>query len=165
VIRRLIALSAALACVFAVAGCSSDKSGTPSGTPSYAQANDLHGAKEFASYWVDTLNQATDSGNTKKLRSLSLKSCTVCTDFADHLDRIYGAGGHVETKGWTVKSVIPVTGLPHGQTAFQVTSAISAQKVYEKKGAPVKKYKGGNEKLQMFLTRKDNHWLVQHLSP
>lgn len=190
--RRLIALCLTLACSFGVASCSSDSHGSdkPSTTasspsasgsgstsaspddsatasaiiPEGAKADTEKGAEAFASFWVDTLNSATSSGNTTELRSLAGPNCRRCDDFAQSLDQIYGAGGHVSTKGWQVTSVIPVSGASKDNPGFQVTVQVSPQKVVRSTDAKSKTYPGGKQGFQMYLVREDDHWVVDRIN-
>ena len=137
VIRRLLLLLVSAVCCLSLAACggggdakASSKSSGPD-IPAYAKTNDERGAQKFAQYWIDTLNAATVSGDTKKLRSLQKKSCDLCTKFANRLDSIYGAGGHVESKGFTVKSVISEAGIPAPGAAVSAKIRTSAETVYE----------------------------------
>ena len=126
----------AAACLFTVASCSD--SGSPeagaSSVPSYAAGQDQHSAKQFASYWVDTLNKATVTGKTATLKSISLDSCVTCLDFAKQLDSIYGAGGHVETTGWDVQTVVPEKEL-QDEAGMSVKVQVAPQTVVSEKGA------------------------------
>ena len=159
-------MSAAVACLFAVSSCGDDASKSSPGAsavPSYASGNNQHGAEQFASYWVDTLNKATVSGKTGQLKTLGLKSCTRCTDFAHQLDTIYAAGGRVETAGWKVQTVLPESGLPQDVTGLSVKVQVSPQSVVKQKGASAEEHKGGALVVRMILTRTDDHWVVKSL--
>jgi hypothetical protein len=73
VIRRLLLLLVSLACAFALTSCGNgDDAKASSGPdiPAYAKTNDDRGAQKFAQYWIETLNEATTSGDTKKLKTL-----------------------------------------------------------------------------------------------
>ncbi len=190
--RRFIALSLSVAGLVTVAACSStagdagdapagdQSSGAASGSPSppggspsaatgvdipgRATENSMDGVKAFTSFWVSTLNEATDTGDTSTLRRLAAKSCTMCTDFADHLDEIYGAGGRVESEGWEVESQIPIAGQPEENPGIQLNVKIHPQKVYESQNAKPKPYTGGEQRFRMFLVREGDHWLVQRMT-
>ena len=165
-IRRFAAVCAAVACLFAVSSCGDDgskPSGEGSVVPSYANGNDEHGAEQFASYWVDTLNKATVSGKTEKLKALGTKDCTRCTDFAAQLDKIYAAGGHVETNGWKVQTVIPERGLPKELTGLSMKVQVAPQSVVKQDGADAEQHEGGALTVRMILTRSDDHWVVKSL--
>ena len=156
---RLSLFLACLACVFGLAGCGSASSAQSAPPEAYT----VPAAKAFTRYWVTTLNQATTSGNTKQLLELSGPKCTVCTDFANMLKKIYSAGGHVETKGWKVTNVIPIAGQSLKHPGFQVVATISPQKVYTSKNAPAKTYGGGHQGMRVFLMRSGDKWLVENI--
>lgn len=169
VIRRLAALCAAAACCFAVASCSSssDKpsaaASSGASVPSYASSNDQHGAQQFAGYWVDALNKATVSGKTAQIKALSAKSCTQCSNFAAQLDKIYANGGHVETSGWNVETMVPERGLPQGTAAMKVQVKVAPQAVYETAKSKPQTLKGGQLTFRLVLTRDGDHWVVKSL--
>jgi hypothetical protein len=172
VIRRLIALGAAVACCFALASCSSSDKSSPkspssspssSGVPAYASGTDEHAAQQFASYWVDTLNKATVTGNTAQLKAISDKGCSRCNDFASQLKKIYSNGGHVETKGWAVQTMIPEAGLPKGVAAMKVAVKVAPQKVYATANSKPEPHKGGELTFRLVLGQRGNHWIVQNV--
>ena len=163
-------LCAVVAGCLALSACSgsSDSGGGSSsgkihGIPAYATKTSVHGQEAFASYWVSAVNRATSTGNTKPMRALAAKSCTTCADFANTLEQIYAHGGHVETKGWRVASVVPIAKQPKNNPGVQLNLKVTPQVVYKTKGAKPRKYKGGKESFRFFMTRQDNRWLVQRL--
>jgi hypothetical protein len=131
--------------------------------PSSAQGESREGAADFVGFWVETLNYATDSGDTEGLKSLAAKDCTSCADFARTLDQIYAAGGHVESKGWELESAVPVADQPETEPSFQLALKLAPQTVYEKKGAKPKEFRGGTQPARIFLIRESDHWLVKQL--
>ncbi len=148
-IRRVVATSAATALCFGVASCSS------------SSGADQHGAEQFAGYWIATLNKATVTGNTTKLKALSADTCTRCAEMAKQLKDIYGAGGHVETNGWQVQTMVPEAGLPEGTAGMKIVVNVTPQQVYPSKGAQVEAHKGGELTFRMLLTRQGDHWLAK----
>jgi hypothetical protein len=166
VIRRLLLLVVSAACCLSLAACGGgDDAKASSGPdiPAYAKANDERGAQKFAEYWIETLNAATVSGDTKKLKSLQKKSCELCTDFARRLDSIYGAGGHVESKGFQVKSLITESGIPSPGAGVSATLRTSAETVYERKGAKPAKHQPSNLRLRLIMVRSGDHWLMDRI--
>jgi hypothetical protein len=131
--------------------------------PSYASGDDQHGAQQFASYWVDALNKATVSGKTAQIKALSDKSCTRCSDFAAQLDKIYADGGHVETSGWDVETMVPERGLPQGTAAMKVQVKVAPQSVYATAKSKPQTVKGGQLTFRLVLGRDGDHWVVKSL--
>jgi uncharacterized protein DUF6318 len=179
--RRFAALCVTVACCFALTACGSGDGDKPSGSaststssspsagaqvtiPDAAKADTPQGASTFASYWVDTLNAATDSGKTAELKALSASTCTRCADFAQSLDRIYSKGGSVKTDGWQVLSIVPVADTPKENPGFQLNVQVAPQTVVKAKGAKPKKYEGGKQGFQMFLVRSGDHWVVDRIN-
>jgi hypothetical protein len=178
VIRRLLACTLAFACCFALASC--NNSAAPKGDsspseassaadgpsiPAAARADDEEGAKQFATYWFDTLNEATTTGETAHLKELSEKSCDVCSDFANQLDVIYGKGGHVETEGFQIKAIVMDAGMTKDAAGMLVELSSNPETIVRKKGDKPQTYKGGDLRMRMVIDRVDDHWLVKQLIP
>jgi hypothetical protein len=164
VTRRFLALVLTIACTLALSSCASNKSGDSS-APNGAEADTRTGAMAFASHWVDVLNQATTSGDTKALKRLATKGCTVCADFAHSLDKIYSRSGHVKSDGWDVLSEVWIAGQPKDNPGVQLNLKVAPQTVYRTKKAKPQTYRGGQQGLRVFLVRRGDHWLVDKLEP
>ena len=167
-IRRLLVLSVSLLCCLALSACNGGDGGsedaqTVDGFPAYVTTNDEKGAQNFARYWIDTLNEATTSGDTKKLKTLQKESCTTCADFAKQLDDIYGAGGRVETDGFQVKKMLNEAGVPAPGAGVSVVLTATPQKVYKTKDATARSLKGGEVRLRLIMVRVKNHWLMDRI--
>jgi hypothetical protein len=166
VIRRLLVLCVSLVCCLVLSSCNSggsDAANTVDGFPAYVTGNDEKGAQNFARYWIDTLNTATTSGDTTKLRTLQKPSCETCADFAKQLDEIYGAGGHVETEGFKVKKLANEAGVPSPGAGVSVVLTATPQKVYKTKGATPRSLEGGDLRLRLIMVRVEDHWLMDRI--
>ncbi|QNN52286.1 DUF6318 family protein [Nocardioides mesophilus] len=166
-IARLAALLLALVLGLSACGAStSDEAASgASERPAYADNAGEAGAEQFAGYWVDTLNEATTSGDTKTFKSLAAPDCKACLDFAKRLDTIYGSGGHVETDGWQIEKIVPEAGATDDEAGLMVTVQIAEQQVFAEKGAKPQTYPGGRQGFRLHLVRNDGEWHVQDLSP
>jgi hypothetical protein len=131
--------------------------------PSSAQGADRAAAEEFVGHWVQTLNYATASGDTEGLKMLATRDCISCANFANTLDQIYGAGGHVESAGWALESAVPVADQPETEPSFQLALKLAPQTVYQSEGAKPEKFRGGTQPARIFLIRESDHWLVKRL--
>lgn len=161
-------LSVTFVCCLALSSCGKDDGAsgdgqTVDGFPAYVTANDEKGAQSFARYWIDTLNAATTSGETKKLKSIQKAACTTCTDFAKQLDDIYGAGGHVETDGFKVKKILNEAGVPAPGAGVSVVLTATPQKVFKTEGATPQSLKGGEVRLRLIMVRVENHWAMDRI--
>lgn len=189
VIARLAAAAAVLA--LALTGCSADEppspepgnaAGEPSAQPSappsaqapvdteaipaYAKDPGRTGAEQFVGYWVNALNEATETGEIKQLAAASATTCRMCASYAQGIDEIYDAGGHVESRGWDIRGVSHEGGGDDGYRALVLTVQVAPQKVYRDEGAKPEKFDGGERLYRMVVARvDDSHWLVQDLAP
>ena len=176
--RRFIStFAAALLAVGLLAGCGSDegpssnaadtspsaKTDGPPTLPAEAKGADEDSAKVYAGFWVESLNYATTSGDTTELKKLGTNECESCVAFASTLDQIYGAGGRVQSKGWTLQNAVPIAGQPETEPALRMDVLVQPQKVTEKAGAKTKSYDGGIQTMTMFLVRRGDGWLVDRL--
>lgn len=167
-IRRFLVLSISLVCCLALSSCGGeeadgDAAEGSSGIPKYATTNDERGAQNFARYWIDTLNEATTSGSTRKLKTLQKKSCEVCTDFARTLDRIYARGGHVETRGFVVQKIANEANIPAPGAGVSVVLRSTPQKVYASKNAKPSVRTGGDLRMRLIMIRAGDHWLMDRI--
>jgi hypothetical protein len=170
VIRRVLAVALPVVCCLALTSCGDDEGGSGSkgggsvdGIPAYATTDDAKGAQNFARYWIDTLNEATVSGDTDKLKTLQKGSCSTCSDFARQLDAIYGKGGHVDTRGFTVKKLVTDSSVPDPGAGVSVVLTAAPQTVVLSKGAAPKKYPGGDSRYRMVMLREDDHWVMDRI--
>ena len=167
-IRRLLVLSVSLLCCLALSACkdsggASKDAQTVDGFPAYVTTNDEQGAQNFARYWIDTFNKATTSGDTKPLVKLNKASCTTCADFVKTIDGIYAKGGHVETKGLTVKKILNEAGVPAPGAGVSVVLKAAPQTVTPSKGAKPKTYKESEVRFRLILIRVKDHWLMDRI--
>lgn len=155
---RRILVTAALIAATALAGCSDEpeprfeeptESPTPSESTSSAAAEkepweekSKAGAVAFARHWVDTFNEAQESGDVDELAALSSAGCKTCNGYVNQLRTLYGAGGTLESDGWNVLVVAPPPGQVKGAVEVTVRVNRSAQRVVEPDGT-TKRFPGG----------------------
>ena len=121
---RAFAVGLATACAIGVAGCSADPDDQPTDAtpasptptddqteppgnqvteptlPADAEGGSIRSAKAFVGYYIDLLNYAMVTGDTKSFRAASQQSCSGCADYVDFVDGIYSDGGYYRTAGW-----------------------------------------------------------------
>lgn len=139
--------------------------GSTAEQPTTSAPAGIAGAEPFASDWVRFLNQATQTGDTAKLRALAAPTCSRCGDFADKLDAIYGADGRIETDGWTVTKIVPEAGATDDQVTLLMTVQAAPETVYVSATAKPREYDGGEQAFRMKLKRTDGEWLVTDVEP
>ena len=166
-IRRTAALSATLLLALTgLSACSGDDADTVAeARPSYANQSGEPGAEKFAGYWVDQVNKATSTGETKGLKSLGLAGCDLCSDFPKQVDQIYAAGGRVESEDWTIKSVVPEHGATDKQVGMLITVTVPPNTVYATADAKPQKFPGGDQRFRMIVVRQADHWMIKELIP
>jgi hypothetical protein len=159
---RAAALIAAL--LLALTACGGGDS-VAEARPDYANQPGRDGAEKFAGYWVDQINKASSTGKTDPLKALGLPACQTCTDFANHLDDVYGAGGRVESDDWTLKSVVPEHGATDQRVGMLLTVTVPPNKVYASEDGKAQSFPGGDQRFRMIVVRKADHWMIQELEP
>ena len=78
---------------------------TPPVLPEEAKQQTPEGAVAFATWWFDTLNYATATGDTAILKSVAGPDCGTCRNYIDEIDSAYRYGGRME--GGVVSVYIP----------------------------------------------------------
>jgi hypothetical protein len=73
--------------------------------PAEARKPTPDGAKALLGHWVQSMNYAVASGNVRPVQRISSPACASCTHSFDTIRDIYRRGGHIETKGWTIRSL------------------------------------------------------------
>lgn len=169
VLSRVLAALTAVLLLSLTAACGSDEpeaaESDGGGSPAYADNAGEAGAEQFVGYWTDTLNAATTSGETGKLKSLAAQQCQACSDFAGQLDQIYTAGGHVESDGWAVDRIVPEAGASDDEVGLLVTYQVSPQTVFVSEDAKPQTFEGGKQGFRFHLVRADGEWQVVDLTP
>lgn len=162
-VRRAVA-AATFPLLLLVSACSGGEEAPD--RPAYAEQGGRAGAERFAGYWADTLERASLTGNTKRLRSLSTPACATCTGFADQIDAIYGDGGSVRTGGYDLTSVVPERGSDGETFRLMLTLVVEPQTVVRSRNAEPEKFTGGERNYRMILKPRssDQGWVVQRLS-
>jgi hypothetical protein len=73
--------------------------------PPEAEGTSPKAAKAFARHYFDVINYAARTGDTDGLRELGTKDCVSCEAIASNIEKIYTAGGHIESDGWSLEMV------------------------------------------------------------
>ncbi|MBA2465210.1 MAG: hypothetical protein H0V42_09590, partial [Nocardioidaceae bacterium] len=84
-------------------------SATPPSLPPEAEGTSPAAAKAFARHYFMAINYAAATGDTVGLRALGTENCVSCDAIASNIEKVYEAGGHIESKGWklTIVSAVP----------------------------------------------------------
>jgi hypothetical protein len=158
-----------------VAGCSDDPEPRfePSASPSPSESSSAaaepkawevkseKGAVAFAKHWIAVFNEATSSGETAQLLSMSAKGCGTCSRFAKGIDDLYGNGGAIDSNGWLVLQAVLTEGtLSAPRMALRIEQ--TPQEITHKNGK-VESFPGGRETFSARLVWSDSEWLMSDL--
>ncbi|MGZ5418156.1 MAG: DUF6318 family protein [Nocardioides sp.] len=177
----LLRLAAGACAVVLVAGCTSNAepsplpepsasssataspSAAPPTMPPEADGTSPKAAKAFAHHYFDVINYAARTGDTEGLRELGTKDCVSCEAIASNVEKIYNAGGHIESEGWRLDVVTPVPAQPSDRPILDLGVVQSPEKVIERAGAREKSYPGGKKPMTMYLIRVGASWKADRI--
>ena len=106
--RRFAMYAATLAMVPALAGCGGDPEPrfTPSEPASPTSSPKASAEPEdVVKTWVAARNEALDTGDISEAESLTSDACKQCDEYLKGIEDIVGAGGSIDSSGWTVNRV------------------------------------------------------------
>jgi len=125
--------------------------------PAAAKANTRAGAEAFVRYYIDLLNYAANTGDTRALRAAAAR-CPGCSDYAALYEKTYEAGGYFRDPGWRPFSVLSRL---EGD-AWTVLVQVKAPAVTYVKKAGAKPRRGERDvyALRFEVTRQHDAWSV-----
>ena len=142
---------------------SSSPAATPPTIPAEAQGTSKKSAKAFVRYYVDAINFATTTGNTRGVRSDTLSRCASCVALLDKIDAVYAAGGRFSGDGWTILDIKYQPFQPRTEPVLSVGIRVGAQRMVEKAGSAPEHFKGGRNRLTVTLLWTKPQWKVARL--
>jgi len=138
-------------------------SATPPSLPAEAKGTSEASAKAFAKHYFDTVNYATRTGDTADLRTLGNEDCVSCAAIESNVEKIYSAGGRIESDGWHLRSASSVPLQPRVKPILDLGVFQSPEKVVPKSGSSAVSYDGGKQPMTMHLVREGAQWRVNRL--
>ena len=129
--------------------------------PAAAAGRGARAAKAFVRYYIATINQALDSGNTTVIKSLSSPSCDSCAAVTKRIRDVYSAGGEIKGRGWHVTTIQLLPHQPRTRPLVDVGLKLSPQVVVKRAGAVPAHYQGGRVPLTFHLARAPGGWVVR----
>jgi hypothetical protein len=117
--------------------------------PAEAEGTSPRAAKAFARHYFDVINYSARTGDTQELRKLGTDDCVSCEAIAHNIERIYGAGGHIESENWQLRQV-SVFKASDGRAALSLGALIHPEVVVQSDGTRERKA-GGKQPMTMFL--------------
>lgn len=165
---RLIATGITLALALLLTGCTDDaepnaepqaqasaseRPVSPPERPEAAKGNDADAAAAFVEFYIDSLNYATEWGDTSALSDVESDDCTVCLEIRDGIEKAYAAEVEDELPQWQVTKIdeathedmfeVFATVTDADDTALQLSFDISREspftilQIYDLTGGPV----------------------------
>lgn len=142
---------------------SASASATPPTLPPEAEGTSPRAAKAFARHYVDLINYAARTGDTQDLRKLGAPGCVSCKAIASNIEKIYNAGGHIESHGWKVTVVSTVPAQPHLRPILDLGVVQSPESVVRAAGQSPTSFPGGKKPMTMYLVRSGPTWQVKRI--
>ena len=140
-----------------------EPSPTPSEVTSSAPAKEAweeksdDGAIAFVEHWIDEFNLAVSTGDTQTLAELSASACVTCQNFIDLTDKIYRAGGRVESAGWSVRSLSEPK-KSEGGTLISANFRQPEETIWPTSDSKPDTYSGGPIDYVLTLNWRDKRW-------
>lgn len=132
--------------------------------PDKAVGTSVAAAESFVRHYVDLLNYAMNTGDTREFDRASLPSCDGCADYTAMIEKAYQRGGYFETDGWSVDS-ITTSAAPAGRSLALDVEAIAAPVVLrERRGGDLKRSARTPVSFRVVLYRAGQHWQVYSLA-
>jgi hypothetical protein len=133
---------------------------SPPALPEAAKANTKAGAIAFVAYFVSVFNHAQMTGETGELSVLSSDNCRDCQAAIRGLNRIYGAGGHIDGGSLTPGPATAELNRVEHQWLVLVRIDSGPQSVTESAGTATTDLPGGRRTMQFTVTRSASGWEV-----
>jgi len=89
--------------------------------PAAAEGDSVRAAEAFVRHYIELLNYAMTTGDTKAFRAAS-RDCEGCDRYAELFEEQYDRGGSNKSRGWSVSRLF-MTRAPDGLTALVTVKA------------------------------------------
>jgi hypothetical protein len=138
---------------------------TPSTTtgPSHSATTEGTTPQAFVRYYVQVLNDATADGDTQRLREISAQHCKSCHAMRRTIERIYRAGGHIESNGWIIKQIKLLGQQADGIIDVGLTVTVGRERVIPSQGAPPQSHAAATHGFLVGLEQMQSGWRVGSL--
>lgn len=132
----------------------------PPNPPGAARKNTLAGAEAFVRYYIDLLNYASDSGDTRSLRAQADPSCGGCNDYANLYEKTYRSGGFFEAGDWVPQPQVLKQDFEKA-VRLVVTVDTKPGRYKKRSTVPTREYGKNQYSLTFVLSRDSGRWLVR----
>jgi hypothetical protein len=118
--------------------------------------------EETVRAWVAARNSALQDGNVRPVRALDTRSCRTCRNSTASIVHVYRAGGHFETRGWTVDAS-RLKSLAKRSAVVDAALRYLAGRTFPSAGAGPVVYQVERHIAQFRLERVDGRWLISFI--
>ncbi len=130
--------------------------------PAAARAPGRAGAEALVRYYIDLLNYAGLTGDTRTF-SVAARRCSSCSALADNFKKTYGEGGYYESKGWRINTIFSSRTSRHRYiTVAEVRETPIEWRV--KAGGPIHRLPEEELNLRFSVVRHDSSWRITALT-
>lgn len=143
---------------------STSPSASPSPTapvmPDAARENTKAGAVAFVRHYVDLINHAQATGDTKALAAVEDRGCDSCRSGRRYLDSVY-ENGRITGGAWSLSTVLGTVRNP-ATDGYNVDVVVRfGPQVIHRKGKPDQRLRGGRLAMTVFTARLGHEWCVR----
>jgi len=129
--------------------------------PAAAEGDSVRAAEAFVRHYIELLNYAMTTGDTKAFRAAS-RDCEGCDRYAELFEEIAHAGGLAKTKGWSIDEIAVTMQTPAVFALFNVGSA--RVKSIPSKGSTPKIIPPDNYSLRLVLGNTHGEWFAREFT-
>ncbi len=129
--------------------------------PAAAEGDSVRSAEAFVRHYIELLNYAMTTGDTKAFRSAS-RDCEGCDRYAELFEEVTQAGGYSRTRGWSPTYL----GVSRQAAFFTALVDVRAAKLRLKPSEEAKVQIADPDRygLRLTIRRDDNTWSVHEFA-
>ena len=131
--------------------------------PAEAKGTSEASAKAFVRHWIETLNYAGPSRETRQLKQISAPGCAACTAITDLIDEVDASGGYIRGSGWTINSVETLDDSPGRRIIVEAQVSAAPQDILQAPDEEVVHFDGGDRLKTFWLLHGREGWAVTRL--
>jgi hypothetical protein len=127
--------------------------------PPEATEQTPEGAVAFTQWWFDTLNYATETGDTESLRAASDPDCSTCNNYISEIEGAYGAGGSIDGGLFMVEATAP-GGVEELGIRLLARGDVSGTRILDAGGGVSTEYSAAEIANNVTLLKAGDEWMM-----
>lgn len=129
--------------------------------PAAARGSTVRAAKAFVTYYIDLLNYAMTTGDTKAFRAAS-RNCEGCDRYADLFEEVADAGGSADSRGWSINEI---SAIPRGSNTIVLFNVRSSRvKSIPSSDSPATVIPAAEYALRLVLGQTETTWIAEEFT-